>query len=53
MNKEAVVKIVADEEIVPGGDEIVVFLDETGYPSLEKIDPQFPIFLVALLICTP
>ncbi len=41
------------EDILPGQNEIVVFLDETGYPSLDKIDPQFPIFLVALLICTP
>jgi len=34
-------------------DEVVVFLDETGTPSLDTIDADFPIFLLALLICTP
>lgn len=51
---EAVTQTAAEgDEIVPSRNDIVVFLDETGYPSLNKIDPQFPIFLVALLICTP
>ncbi|MCA1668697.1 MAG: DUF3800 domain-containing protein [Thermomicrobia bacterium] len=33
--------------------EIIVFLDETGTPSLDSIDPDYPIFLLALLICKP
>lgn len=33
--------------------KILVFLDETGNPSLQKIDPDFPLFAVAGVIFDP
>lgn len=32
---------------------VVVLLDETSCPSLDTIDPDYPIFLLTLLVCDP
>lgn len=30
---------------------VVVHIDETGEPGLEKIDPGFPVFVLTMCIC--
>lgn len=30
---------------------LIAFLDETGDPALEKIDPDFPVFVLSLFVC--
>lgn len=32
---------------------LLAFLDETGGADLQKIDPQFPVFVAATVVCTP
>ncbi len=34
------------------GEEYFIFLDECGDHSLKSIDPNFPVFVLALIICT-